>query len=179
MRKSELKREFPFVSEEYINAALEKKYPFHDYKTERGVFGKLRKLNESAKEIVEMPDVKTLDINMVYTKGVYGLSPLAYYQVTFSDGSCSDGKTSYYSGCGYDKTSCALADVFNEVCKGMALRKMKRNKNIPYGIYKTFGIPCFHGGIGESCYYEIAKYLGLKKIVVHRGIKENFYSFSK
>lgn len=180
MNKKQLKKDFPFVSDYYLNAAISKEYPFNKYKTERGVLGRLQRLNDSAIKIVETPNIKCLEVRMVYRKSrTWGYVPTAYYTVVFDDNTSSDGKSSSQTGWGYDKTSSALAEVFNDVARGMAYRKRKK-KEKPYGIGKDLNdLPYFEGGVGESCYFEIAKFLGLKKIVVHRGNTENFYTFSK
>lgn len=180
MNKKQLKKDFPFVSDYYLNAAISKEYPFNKYKTERGVLGRLQRLNDSAIKIVETPNIKCLEVRMVYRKSrTWGYVPTAYYTVVFDDNTSSDGESSSQTGCGYEKTSCALAEVFNDVARGMAYRKRKK-KEKPYGIGKDLNdLPYFEGGVGESCYVKIAKFLGLKKIVVHRGNAEDFYTFSK
>lgn len=180
MNKKDLKKRFPFVSDYYLNAATSKKYHFSKYKTERGVLGMLKRLNDSAIKIIETPNIKCLEVKMVYRKSrTWGCIPTAYYTVEFDDNKRTGGKSSSQTGCGYDKTSCALAEVFNDVARGMAYRKRKK-KEKPYGIGIDLNdLPYFEGGVGESCYFKIAKFLGLKKIVVHRGNAEDFYTFSK
>lgn len=180
MNKKDLKKNFPFVSDYYLNAAISKEYPFSKYKTERGVLGMLQRLNDSAIKIIETPNIKCLEVRIIHCESrIWGYVPKAYYTVVFDDNTSSDGKSSSQTGCGYDKISSALAEVFNDVAKGMAYRKRKK-KEKPYGIGKDLNnLPYFQGGIGESCYFKIARFLGLKKIVVHRGSVENFYTFSK
>lgn len=180
MNKKDLKKQFPFVSDYFLNAAILKEYPFSKYKTERGVLGRLQRLNDSAKKIIETPNIKCLEVRITYRKSrTWNCVPTAYYSVVFDDNTRSGGKSSSQTGCGYDKTSSALAEVFNDVAKGMAYRKRKKQEK-PYGIGKDLNdLPYFEGGIGESCYFKIARFLGLKKNVVHRGSVENFYTFSK
>lgn len=116
MNKKELKKQFPFVSDYYLNAAISKEYPFSKYKTERGVLGRLQRLNDSAKKIIETPNIKCLEVRMVYRKSrTWNCVPTAYYSVVFDDNNRISGKSSSQTGCGYDKTSSALAEVFNDV----------------------------------------------------------------
>lgn len=180
MNKKDLKKKFPFVSDYFLNAAISKEYPFSKYKTKRGVLGRLQRLNDSAIKIIEPPNIKCLEVRMIYRKSrTWGYVPKAYYTVLFDDNTNRCGESPSQTGCGYDKTSCALAYVFNKVARGMAYRKRKKQER-PYGIGKDLNdLPYFEGGVGESCYFKIARFLGLKKIVVHRGDVEDFYTFSK
>jgi hypothetical protein len=108
----------------------------------------------------------------------WGFNPHATAQVRYHNGmsAMSDGFTC--SGCGYDKASTVVAEVFNKYLLykiwNKPLRQCQRSDNwqkkrkAPYGIVRTsikkdWGIMeycSFSGGIGISCYFDIAKWMG-------------------
>ena len=67
------------------------------------------------------------------------------------------------SGCGYDKESTVIADVFNAYLKyKLFLVEDQKEKN-PYGVHllgERTTVPYYDGGIGADCYYDIAKFIG-------------------
>lgn len=67
------------------------------------------------------------------------------------------------SGCGYDKESTVIADVFNAYLRyKLFLVKDLKEKN-PYGVHlkgERTEVPYYDGGIGTDCYYSISEFIG-------------------
>ena len=164
MNKRELAKQFPYLSEGTLS--YEMKHERAKYKTEQGFIKHLEKENKKYEEMFTMADISTLRIDVTWKKSRWwGNCPRAEWRCWFKDGSFKDG-SEYASGCGYDKLSQVVAEAFNKVAKGMAWRKRNSRKKAPYGIMhvgkganKKYN-PYFEGGIGASCYYSIAAYLG-------------------
>jgi hypothetical protein len=102
--------------------------------------------------------VKSIDFSIEWKKSrTWGNCPRLDAFVIYKDGT-TDRLSAYASGCGYDKESTVLADVFNSVLK-YKIYQIPEGANLPYGIradlYKGFS-----GGIGVNCYYEIGKAIG-------------------
>ena len=118
--------------------------------------------------------VKCITINIEWKKSkTWGMNPHATALVEFHDGHFEkhDGYTC--SGCGYDKESTVIAQVFNDYLKYKLYdRKLQekwkkehegrqRDEEHPYGLYlpgKYQG--SYNGGVGTSCYYDVAKFIG-------------------
>ena len=77
------------------------------------------------------------------------------------------------SGCGYDKESTVIAQIFNEFLKYKLYDETLRSKwmaknnfykdedSKPYGVHLPGEYtPYYDGGIGTNCYYRIAEYIG-------------------
>lgn len=120
--------------------------------------------------------VKELTITVEWKKSrAWGANPHASAQVNFADGSFSRDDSDFTcSGCGYDKESTVIAQVFNKYLKyrlwAMNINRencnngsMSPETKIPYGIvcYSSSN-PHYSGGIGTSCYYDISKHIGGK-----------------
>ena len=104
--------------------------------------------------------VKSLTIAITWTKSrLWGMNPHAEAKVEYHDGTFNkqDGFTA--SGCGYDKESTVIAQIFNQFLKyklhDMAISE-KPNK--PYGMTRLY----YDGGIGTSCYRAISEFIGGK-----------------
>jgi len=115
----------------------------------------------------------------------WGSNPHAEARVSFKDGTF-ERRTGYTaSGCGYDKESTVIAEIFNDFLKyklwGKTDEECKRSDRdwkaegrAPYGIsggtYQDHQYRSFSGGIGTDCYYRIAEFIGgkLKKIASGR-----------
>lgn len=98
-----------------------------------------------------------------YRHRMWGYCPKGSAEVIYKDGT-RERRSGYKAlGCGYDKTSTILAEVFNDFLK---YKIRKRKTPAPYGVYMNNG-KRYGGGIGETCYYQIAKWIGgrLEKIV--------------
>lgn len=166
MNKKELLKQFPYILKgemDYLISSVRK-----EYKTERGFLAHLAKKNEENKYMFSMPDIIELTIDVEWRKSRWwGNCPRAEWRCWFKDGTVMSG-SEYASGYGYDKLSQVVANAFNKVAKGMAWRKRNSRKKAPYGIsYVGKGAekiwnPYFMGGIGSTCYYRIAEYLGGK-----------------
>lgn len=164
MKTTIKQKEFPFLTnkesfEYYLAKAAEK------CKTERGMRTYLQKRNDEVREKHEQPAIVRLWVSITWHRSrTWGNCPTAEYRATFADGHSEYGDGVSASGCGYDKESTVIADIFEKFCLGMANRKYKRNKKqeLPYGVAKTWNTLYFMGGVGESCYRKITEWLGGK-----------------
>lgn len=109
--------------------------------------------------------VKRITISIEWKKSrMWGSNPHAEATIQHKDGSFSYGSAKC-SGCGYDKESTVIADIFNNFLRYKLYQELKpvegfKNDNgLPYGInlgqYRHYS-----GGIGTDCYYSIAKAIG-------------------
>jgi len=109
--------------------------------------------------------VKSLLITINWYKNRYwGNCPRASVNVEFKDGSSTYRDGYGATGCGYDKESTVIAAIWNDFIKYKLYRKRPGEK--PYGCSvfnkgDKWG-PHFDGGVGTSCYYKIADYIGGK-----------------
>jgi hypothetical protein len=171
-----LASKFNFISKEEIK--YQKKN--NEYKTERGFLNSLSRLNSDYQARAEMPDVLTLEIEIEWRKSnTWGFCPVASMRWKDANGWHYEERAAYASGCGYDKESTVVAKCCNKVLSGMLWRKKNTRKNIPYGISlaNTF-FPRFDGGVGMSCYYRIASFLGGKLEHVASGKTYDKYIFT-
>lgn len=132
-----------------------------------------KELEEIEKEKAQK-EVEKMIITIEWKKSsMWGLNPKANAKVWFEDGTYTNVDYTSISGCGYDKLSTAIAKVFNDFLKGQAykiidemLEGKKEVKFIPYGLnhFETYYFNndkrYFEGGVGISCYYNIAEFLG-------------------
>jgi len=144
-----------------------------------------RKLKEATKEFndyiaeANQRPVKRIKITIDWVRSyTWGNNPHLRAEVEYHDGSY-DSMTAKCSGCGYDKESTVIADVFNhflkyklwnktfEECRGG--RGTGDKGNAPYGVsvgsYETrlgnrIEHRGFSDGIGTSCYYAISQFIG-------------------
>ena len=158
----ELMTMFPFLSHEQLK--WEKENP--NLKTEVGVLNRLAKMNEKKMALAMLPDIVEMTIKIDWKKSkTWGYNPHASYYCLNSNGAWNQNDGFTCSGCGYDKESTVIADIFNEIMVGMAYRKLKRSKkNVPYGVNvpDSGGVPTFSHGIGASSYCQIVAWLGGK-----------------
>lgn len=90
----------------------------------------------------------------------WGANPHLNAGVYFKDGSF-EKFTATASGCGYDKTSTVVADLFNQFLKYRLYKiKVRKGEELPYGISLRKDHKWFNGGIGINCYEAIAKRIG-------------------
>ena len=137
---------------------------YNKYKTKKGFLNSLVRVNDNYKQRSEKPDVHILEIELEWKNSrTWGYCPVASMRWLDKDGWHYENNFSTASGCGYDKASTVVAECCNAVLSGMLWRKKRTKKQIPYGvsIYNTF-YPHFNGGVGMSCYYRIAEFLGGK-----------------
>lgn len=146
-----------------------------------------RKLNNKIKKelaIVEahkkQKPVKELTIKIEWKRSrTWGNCPRAEATVSFKDGSFERKEGYYASGCGYDKESTVIAEIFNDFLRYKLYEKRKLKSTIngekvnhPYGVSYYDGKeqtpdpergyirkPLFNGGVGTSCYYAISQFI--------------------
>lgn len=171
MNKQNLRKEFPFVSESTIVAATT--FFGGKYKTERGVINSLRRANDRNRFEYERPDVTELSCHVHWSKEcnptLHAVVRIGEYKKEFS---------AHAGGCGYDKLSTVLADLFNKFCKGM-LYRARHKQNCPYGVHMEKGNYYFEGGVGLESYKEIAKFLGFKVQIGRSKKKDDYLLFYK
>lgn len=177
MKVKDLKKEFEFLTIKEIEVWLK----CNDYKTERGIRNFLKRKNEENKnKASRRSDIKKLEIDIEWSRSkVWGFCPTASYCVTYTDGTGEyENRASHASGCGYDKESTVVAEICNKVFSGKLYAKRRTKVNIPYGVVLTPYFPRFEGGVGMSCYYEIAKFLGGNLKHVARGKNFDKWEFT-
>ena len=138
--------------------------------------------------------VKEMTINIEWKKSrMWGNNPNCEARVAFADGTYERSPVFKCSGCGYDKESTVIADVFNQYLK-YKLWKLS-NKAIegghgsldkgkaPYGInrydYDGMQSRSFAGGIGTECYNAISKYIGGEFTHVSSGKTFDVYKYTE
>jgi hypothetical protein len=144
------------------------------------------------------PDVNTLTITIEWSKSrTWGSNPHASAEMTFKNGVGGPWGTGFFrtdknytcSGCGYDKESTVIAQIFNDFMKSKLwempedMLKGGNGSNdkggAPYGIHLySPDRPHFGGGIGTSCYYRIAEYIGGKFEHIASGKTFDVYKFT-
>lgn len=172
----ELRANFPYLTAQEI----EYRTRTRTHKTDRGFFNYLAKLNAQNMEKAHRPAVQRLEIEINWTKSrTWGYCPTASAMWLTSAGWGAWNNMAHASGCGYDKASTVIAEVCNALLSGMLYRRRHARKNIPYGVNlkKTF-FPTFAGGVGVSCYYDIARFLGGKLEHVASGKTYDKYVFT-
>lgn len=162
MKKNIKRTDYPFLTASRFKDIL--KWKEQENYTERRLRNYLAKENEREREKAEQPAVKRLRVQIEWHKSrTWGNCPRLEFWLDLVNGQRIYGDGITCSGCGYDKESTVVAEVFNRHCIGMAIRKWKRNKKkqIPYGL-RLGDYPYFEGGVGIECYKSIAEYLGGK-----------------
>jgi len=126
--------------------------------------------------------VKEIRISIEWRKSrMWGNNPHLDAEVFHKDGKFSRF-TATCSGCGYDKESTVISDVFNNFLKYKLYGELKATSNdndngLPYGIYISQWRH-FSGGIGTNCYYYIAKAIGGEFKHVARGKTYDAYTYT-
>lgn len=117
--------------------------------------------------------VKSLTISIEWAKSrMWGNNPTAEGRIEYTDGTWGHTTPAKASGCGYDKESSVIADIFNQ-CLVYKLWQLSEDAvkgghgsgdkgKAPYGINRHDNHRYFAGAIGTSCYYSICEYLGGK-----------------
>lgn len=132
---------------------------------------KARKQAKRAAEIESMKNqrpVKSLTITVEWKRSrMYGHNPHATASVEFWDGTTTHQDGFTCSGCGYDKSSTVLAEVFNAFLAYKLWRMVPGGEELhPYGMTVKDDYRFYNHGVGESCYYHIAEHIGGKLIRV-------------
>lgn len=101
---------------------------------------------------------------------MWGSNPTAEGRIEYADGTWGNTAPARASGCGYDKESTVIANIFNQCLKYKlwALSDEAANGGhgsgdkgkAPYGICAYDNCRYYAGGIGTSCYRSICEYLG-------------------
>lgn len=149
--------------------------------TERRIKNALAK--EEAKEQAQrnQKPIKEITITIEWKKSkTWGATPKAEARVSYQDGTYAhkDGYTC--SGCGYDKESTVIAQIFNEFLK-YKLWELEGQEvvNKPYGISLNYDYyPYYDGGIGTNCYYRISEFIGGKFQCISSGKSFDVYKFT-
>jgi hypothetical protein len=107
----------------------------------------------------DQPPVKKLVITIEWKKSrTWGSNPHATAQVYFYDQEPIRQDGFKCSGCGYDKESTVIADIFNTFLKYKLYDKKIVRRKQPYGM--STKRKYYDGGIGADCYYSISKTIG-------------------
>ncbi len=90
-------------------------------------------------------------------------NPTCTARVHYTDGT-SRQAVSKAGGYGYCKESTVIAEIFNAALKYKLYELMPTTEKsaLPYGLYDFDGRYSFAGGVGTSCYYQIAEFIGGK-----------------
>ena len=144
-----------------------------EVKTERREARKLanKRANQLAIITAEQTQkpVKHMTINIEWKKSrTWGWNPTATARIAHHDGTYSNIGPFTTSGCGYDKESTVVSDIFNAALKYKLYKRFRGEK--PYGVYYYNGKfvdegsylkrPDFNGGVGMECYPHISHFIG-------------------
>jgi len=130
-------------------------------------------------------EVAIISISIEWKKSrMWGHNPHLDADITFKDGTCTNFRATC-SGCGYDKESTVIADVFNAFLKYKLYRPLLpvttgtiRDNGIPYGITIDPDWKYYDGGIGMNCYYTISEAIGGKLIRNASGKSYDAYTYT-
>lgn len=143
--------------------------------------------------------VKSLTISIVWHKSrTWGYCPSAEAAIEFHDGTFQRTDKPYKaSGCGYDKESTVIAEIFNDYLKYKLYQKHpwkdrinQETTNFPYGVTYYNGTtqapredgyiykPSFSAGVGTSCYYKISEFIGGKFESIASGKSFNVFKYT-
>jgi len=113
-------------------------------------------------EINQKP-IESITISITWKKSrTWSANPHAEATIKHIDGSHSYSVATC-SGCGYDKESTVIADIFNQCLKYRLHALARTKKEVPYGVDLPGEYPPrYSGEIGTSCYYRIAEFIGGK-----------------
>lgn len=128
--------------------------------------------------------VKEITITIEWRKSrTWGSNPHAEAAVSFQDGSFERRNSYTASGCGYDKESTVIAQIFNDFLKYKLHTKIEGEP--PYGMYygttALSHIPdyvSYNGGVGTSCYYRIGEFIGGKFENIASGKTFDVYKYT-
>jgi hypothetical protein len=129
--------------------------------------------------------VKEISFSIEWKKSrMWGMNPHLNATCWHQDGTTSEIYATA-SGCGYDKESQVIADVFNQLLK-YKLYKIEQGikdgfytEELPYGIYLRENYKGFSGGIGTGCYFKISEAIGGKFEKVASGKTYDAYKYTQ
>lgn len=145
------------------------------------------KLKAEAKELAiiqaekNQKPVESMKITIEWKKSkMWGSNPHADVFVRFKDGESVHQSGFTCSGCGYDKESTVVGQIFDQFMKyelWKHSREQVDNAHV-YGIHAyNDESRCFGKGIGISCYYQIAQFLGGKFTNIASGKTFDVYEY--
>ena len=102
--------------------------------------------------------------------------PTCTAKVHYTDGTAQE-ITARAGGWGYCKESTVIADIFNASLK-YKIYQLKEVVKVPYGINLYNNRFYFAGGVGTSCYYQIAEFIGGKFERVASGKTYDAFKFT-
>ncbi len=136
-----------------------------------------RKIIEEIEAQKNQKKVKALSISIEWKKSrTWGYNPHLEADIYFQDGT-SDVFRSTASGCGYDKESQVISDLFNYCLKYKVYEREELVKDFPYGVRLSEFGAYYSGGIGTDCYYKIAEFIGGKFEKVASGKTYDAYKY--
>ena len=150
-----------------------------------------KKEREEAKRLAKIEALKNqkpvskITISIEWKKSrMWGSNPHAEARIEHKDGTFSYGFAKC-SGCGYDKESTVIADIFNNFLRYKLFGELVPVKDSfsdngrPYGIYLDTFYPHYSGGIGTNCYHDIAKAIGGKFEHTARGKSFDVFTYTE
>lgn len=146
-----------------------------------------KKLQEQIIAERNQPEVKLIRITIEWRKSrTWGMTPHAEACVVLKNGNSSGYNGFTCSGCGYDKESTIIAQIFNRFLKYKLWKiydDIQANPNIraslPYGIAHSYDRAIYYSeGIGTCCYYKIAAYIGGQLTHVASGKTFDIYEYT-
>lgn len=120
--------------------------------------------------------IKNMYITIEWKKSsCWGFNPYAEVKGEYIDGThFYDDEIFKCSGCGYDKESTVISQIFNKYLRYKLYElKGKRKKSLPYGAtINTKFIPYFDYGVGVNCYFNLVEFF--KGKMTKTGSGKNF-----
>jgi len=130
--------------------------------------------------------VRELTISIEWLKSrMWGSNPHATAQVAYrgEDSPRFERREGYTcSGCGYDKESQVISEVFNDFLKYKLWKIPLDSEKIPYGIRVSLHTDenrYYEGGVGTSCYTAISAFIGGRFDHVASGNTFDVYKYSE
>lgn len=143
--------------------------------TERQIKNREAKKQKEIEALKNQREIQELTITVEWKKSnTWGMNPHASVNVVYKAGQERYTRDEGFkaSGCGYDKESTVIAEIFNKYLRyklfKLDLTKAyhgsldnRATQTLPYGIANYPNCtPHYAGGVGTSCYYDISKAIG-------------------
>lgn len=124
--------------------------------------------------------IKSITINIEWRKSrMWGNNPFCTASVNFQDGTFERSDVFTCSGCGYDKESTVISQVFNTYLKyKLHIPELATKPDKPYGFRIDPDWKYYDGGVGTSCYYRISEFIGGKFENVASGKTFDVYKYT-
>lgn len=167
---------------------------------------KTAKENARVLALKSQKPVSNLTISIEWRKSrIWGHNPHARAEVRFHDGTYQSVDGFTCSGCGYDKESTVIAEIFNmfltyklyqpikkigtrydnETQKsipclpyGISIHKAKKGENIHGEPIPAYEHRRFEGGVGTSCYGDISRAIGGSFVHTASGKSFDVYTYT-